>query len=353
MNKPCMSLNIEISELSDGRYAVFNRVSKKTYFIGEMEHSVLICLDGTIEIENLAKNFTRLKINDLESLINQFEKIGFLKGAEVKRKNSITRITMAVFNPNKYFKQNSLFVQIFSFIITYCSIPVFFLGVWLNRSYFREYILLLNNKFSITTIFVIILMTIVILIFHEISHVVIAKKYGVNVPEMGIILYWFMPGAYVNLSCVAFLKSKSKKICIFSAGILFNLLISGLALLGCRKVGSTIQLYLLWLGIDNFFNAIFNLFVSLKLDGYLILKEIIDEKNLRERSFQYLRSLGFSMLKKLGVFSKKDALNFYNYNTLNEERNANEGVYLAYGISALLYIPILILSIVLTWVSYL
>lgn len=353
MNKPCISVSIEISELSDGRYAVFNRSSKKTYFIGKMEYSVLISLDGAKKIEELIEDFPMLNIGDLQRLLNQFDKIGFLKGTEVKRKNTITRITMAVFNPNKYIKQNSLFVRIFSFILLYCSFPIMMFGIWLNRNNFGEYIHLINKTFSLTTIVYIVLMTIVVLFLHEVSHVVVARKYGVNVPELGIILYWFMPGAYVNLSCVAFLKSKRQKIYIFMAGILFNLLVSGLALIGCHRVGSTAQFYLLWLAIDNFFNALFNLFVSLKLDGYLILKEIIDEKNLRERSFQYLKSLLGRIIKQLGGFTNKDSHNFYNYKATNKESSINEGIYLAYGISALLYIPILILSIVLTWISYL
>ncbi|SHH74154.1 site-2 protease family protein [Clostridium grantii] len=347
MDIPCISSNILISELPDGKFSVFNRISKKTFFIGTVEHFVLVNLDGIKDLEHLNKICPQLSKSDLSSLISRFGKIGFLKGTEGKKKSSITRITLGLFNPNKIFHENSIFVRVFSFIVLYLAIPILIVGILLNKEFLPSYGLLIMESFSLYTIIVIVIITINMLFLHEISHVIVARRYGVNVPELGIILYWFMPGAFVNLSNTCALKSVLKRIKIFSAGIFFNLLISGISLCICCFIDENLKFYFIWLAIDNFFNAIFNLFIFLKMDGYLILKEIIEEEYLRERSISYIKSVIATFLSKRTA-KLKEGLEFYNYVDLKAGSATKKAVYITYGIFAFLYIPILLLSFLVT-----
>lgn len=62
----------------------------------------------------------------------------------------------------------------------------------------------------ITDVIVIYIGFIACLMIHELSHTIAARHYGVNVPEIGIMLYFFIPCAYTNISGINLLKSKKE-----------------------------------------------------------------------------------------------------------------------------------------------
>ena len=194
--KLLVSPYLDICKLPNSKYSVFNRNTKKTFFIGEFEYSVLERLDGcTNTIEQVCNEFEGVSYEKMEQLIECFARLGFLAtDDEKKRKQKFYRLTIAVFNPNKLFKYKGVVTEILAFVITYLSIPLFVLGLILSVDDMIKYYGHVINDFSAFNIVYILFIAIITLFLHEMSHVVVARKFGATIPEMGIILYWFMPG---------------------------------------------------------------------------------------------------------------------------------------------------------------
>jgi Zn-dependent protease len=173
------------------------------------------------------------------------------------------------------------------------------------------------------------------------SHVVVARKFGATIPEMGIILYWFMPGAFVNLSSIACIPRRINRIKVFMAGIFFNLALSGISLIICKVAG--VNFYLLWIAIDNIFNAFMNLLIFLKLDGYLVFKELVNEAYLYEGAISYTKSKFVSFV---GKKIKKEEVKFHNIKTKNDKEILDDAFKKIFGFISMSFIPILIVTMV-------
>lgn len=83
------------------------------------------------------------------------------------------------------------------------------------------------------------------------------------------------------------------------------------------------------------------------MDGYLVLQELLDEKNFLENAFKSLIS---EVTKKMPV-SKKEMP--YHINSVFNEKETSEyffhkAVLKSYSLCVLLFIPVIILSIILS-----
>ncbi|OCB78450.1 site-2 protease family protein [Flavobacterium crassostreae] len=144
---------------------------------------------------------------------------------------------------------------------------------------------------------------IIVLILHELGHTVSAQKFNVKVHELGFGIYSIFPVFYVDLGESWKLNIEKRTIINFS-GIFIQLI------LGCF-------FYILYLIQPedpifthifhaNFFIIILNLNPFLKFDGYWIISDLLNEKNLMEKSN--------NILKKIIAFKKvkeKQTVIFY------------------------------------------
>ncbi len=325
---------------------VFNKYTKKTYVLGNNEYSVLINLDGMTGIEELTKK-AKYSAERIDKLLQTFEGIGMLDSSTVNRKISIFKLTFCVLNPNKLFKSR-LLVNIISSILLYGTLPLLLFGIFLNIYFNNSLVNIFSDIISSaqTPSFLVTIPILLIVTFlHETGHTVAAKRYGVNVPELGIMLYWFMPAAYVNLTGVTLLKKKWQKLVIYLSGIVMNFMILSFILILRPFVYIKFQFLVSWFIADTLLGVIFNLFIFLKLDGYLVLKEMLEIPDLREKAFRYIK-VRIVEIVRTRLFNIQSDFKMQTYDdeyTLSEKR-----MLLCYGFISMMYIPIMLGSITLT-----
>jgi putative peptide zinc metalloprotease protein len=341
MNKPCISSQIEVFPRNDGSAEIFNKVNKKSYSIGRNEYNVLQNLNGIRTPEELSEISGIYTADMVCNLIAKFEKIGMIKGKEVKVKFNVLRIKKGIMNPNRILSRDNVLVKIIYFCIVYLSLPLFAAGLWSSRDQFGIILQNAGNSILTPSFLLILPISFLVLALHELAHAVVARYNNVNVAEFGIMLYWFMPCAYTNLNGIAFVTKKSTKLLILTAGILSNLGISGLGFLLLPLVSGRLYDLLLWFAASNVVITFTNLLVFLKFDGYFILEEFMGVKNLRENSFAFVRRRNRKLDYSSEVFDGEKL------DKSMDKEYLNNLVYWLYGVFSITYMPILIASVVL------
>jgi putative peptide zinc metalloprotease protein len=119
-------------------------------------------------------------------------------------------------------------------------------------------------------------------VVHEFAHGLVCKHYGGEVREMGLLFVLFAPLAYVDVTSSWRLESKWQRIHIAVAGILFELSVAALAIIGWGQVQTGVAAYLLY---NLFFTAsvstiAFNINPLMKFDGYYVLSDLVGRPNL-------------------------------------------------------------------------
>lgn len=128
---------------------------------------------------------------------------------------------------------------------------------------------------------------------HELGHALCCRRWGARVPEMGIMIYWFMPMGYCDVSAAAMLPRKRHRLYVSLAGIYVQALVGVLAVAIWRFVPMSVagRAYAIQLAALCLLANLLNLNPLLKLDGYFILTDLLETPNLRARAFRYLGSL--------------------------------------------------------------
>lgn len=128
-----------------------------------------------------------------------------------------------------------------------------------------------------------------ILILHELGHSFAARKYNVNVKEIGFGIYYILPVFYVDLN-EAWKLEKNKRVIINLSGIYLQLF-SGILLFLLSVIFKNQSNILMNLYFINLSIVILNLNPFLKFDGYWILSDLINENDLNKTSNLVIKDL--------------------------------------------------------------
>jgi multidrug resistance efflux pump len=163
---------------------------------------------------------------------------------------------------------------------------------------------------------------------HEFAHGVTCKHFGGEVHELGIMLIYFQPAFYCNVSDAWLFPDKAKRLCVGLAGPYFELLLWALAVFTWRL--TDLDLWANYVALivmaGSGLKTLLNLSPVLKLDGYYVLSDYLDIPNLRRRSFRYIGGL---MKRLWGRAGGRD----------EEMTPPERRVYLAYGLLAVVPSP--------------
>ena len=179
------------------------------------------------------------------------------------------------------------------------------------------------NPWIILEYYTIMLFTVV---GHEFAHALTCKKYGGEVHKMGIMLYYFTVCAYADTSDAWLFKERYKRIITSLNGPLFSLFVASLCLWLYYMVtpitpgktclihswlwsaGSHIGLHnaihpvmaqiLIMIMAANLLLSLFNILPFTEMDGYYILSDLLNSRNLRMRSMAYVLNFFRRLLKK-------------------------------------------------------
>ncbi len=173
--------------------------------------------------------------------------------------------------------------KIWNKILLFCWLPVFILGVRI----------LLSGKwrgpdgdFGIFYGYLILAFG---LLMHELGHAAASLAYGGRFYEMGIMLHYFLPGAYVMISYDN-VKNRMKRAQISAAGIESNMLLAGICLC-LLKMGLLDPIALL---IGAFFNvmvAVSNCCLIDGLDGMGLYQEFLG-RGFLDKAWMLVRDSG-------------------------------------------------------------
>ena len=209
---------------------------------------------------------------------------------EQKRKQrfaSLLFLKIRLFNPDPFLRQTlHLFAWIFSPLGALIWIAAFIWGLqalienWANFADTSRSILGWSNLPYLY------LSLIITKVFHEFGHAYACRRYGREVPEMGIMLLVFNPLPYVDASsCYAFAR-KYQRVVVGIAGMAVELFIAAIAVKIWAEGSDGILTRVAYnVAVTASVGALlFNLNPLLRFDGYHILCDLLETPNLQGRS---------------------------------------------------------------------
>ncbi len=141
------------------------------------------------------------------------------------------------------------------------------------------------------------------MVMHELGHMFACLAYGGQVFEVGVMLQFFMPGAYVLMN-VSNIKKRMRRIQVSAAGIEMNLLLTAIFLVLSVRF-ETLSGFFLGASIQNVFLALLNLTFVNGFDGMTIMSELLGVEGLADRAKRITKSnLRKRRLRKDGVSGK-------------------------------------------------
>lgn len=138
---------------------------------------------------------------------------------------------------------------------------------------------------------------------HELGHALALRRYGCEVPEVGINFFMFVPMPYVDASASNRLVNRWQRARISAAGISVELVLAAFAAIIWLTVedGWIRQAAFVVMSLGGLSTLLFNGNPLMKLDGYYVLCDSLDLPNLAGRSGKVLghfwRSLAFRALR--------------------------------------------------------
>lgn len=126
---------------------------------------------------------------------------------------------------------------------------------------------------------------------HEFAHGLTCKRFGGHVHEMGLLLIYFQPAFYCNVSDAWLFAEKSKRLWVSISGPYFELFLWALAVIIWRvtEPGMWPSAVALVVVATSAVRHFINLNPLIKLDGYYLLSDALGIHNLRARAFGYLK----------------------------------------------------------------
>ncbi len=121
---------------------------------------------------------------------------------------------------------------------------------------------------------------------HELGHALMLRRFGCEVPEVGVNFFMFVPMPYVDASASNKLSSRAQRALVAAAGIMVELALAalGLALWLAVEDGLVRELAFTLMTLGGLSTLLFNGNPLMKFDGYFVACDALDLPNLAQRS---------------------------------------------------------------------
>ncbi len=248
---------------------------------------------------------------DVVQLLSQLYKSGLLRGdrladiealSEVRKTekakktrqqwSSFLFLKIPLFNPDPFLRKTiGLFSWCFSSVGIVLWLIVLGLGIQslaLNWGAFRD---VSEGLLGLSNLPLLYLAMIITKSLHEFGHAYACRRYGREVPEMGIMLLVFNPLPYMDASASYAYTHKYRRVMVGLAGMYVELFVAGLAILYWAHSGEGTASRLAYnMAITaSVSTLLFNLNPLLRFDGYHILTDLSETPNLQMRSQQLIK----------------------------------------------------------------
>ncbi len=162
-------------------------------------------------------------------------------------------------------------------------------GIYLAASSWRELSEALGGAFLPQNWFWLLIITIGLKAIHELWHGIATQKFGGVVPEWGIqLIVWISPLAYVDATSSWAFPSRRHRVIVAAAGMLVELTMAVAALhyWAHSSPGLGREMALNIVVSASFVTLLFNANPLMRFDGYYILSDLLDLRNLGQRGQQ-------------------------------------------------------------------
>ncbi|QDH21724.1 daptide biosynthesis intramembrane metalloprotease [Saccharibacillus brassicae] len=326
---------VEFHETENNSFMIKHKLLNKYIKVGRREADYLKLLISHPEDSERERLYQgELTEKERRYLMEKFEEWGFLQTEAEEmpaKKRDMTLIKLFRFNPNRWLEKNLYIIRILLHPVAVAAYGLLMLGALYMMMSDPD----LVNRISLNGIgikegLILYLMMIATTAFHEMSHAAVCKKYGGSVPETGVMLFYFGPAMFCDVSSTYLFKKKRHKLAVLFAGIYSQWMmtaISAITFYGLLQAGIEAPL-LLYYSIANLGMSLLNLIPLVKLDGYWMLCHSLGIVNLRQKAFRAVFS------KILPRSKRKDGMK------ANAERPFEKRVLLLYGIAAAAFTPL-------------
>ncbi len=166
-------------------------------------------------------------------------------------------------------------------------------------------------------------------LLHEMGHVLACRRFRVEVKSVGLLFYFFNPGAFSDISGAWMLPDRWQRIVISLGGLYLEALVWMAAVFTWHFAPETIASNIAFVTMIVLSpRFLFNLVPLLRLDGYWVLCDLLQMNNLRAKSFGYL-------LSKLPVTGTA-------FRPWRKPSRTESIILLGYGVSALAFIILML-----------
>lgn len=135
------------------------------------------------------------------------------------------------------------------------------------------------------------ILSLVAIVLHEFGHGLTCKRFGGEVHDLGVMLIFFNPAMYCNVSDAYLFENRRHKLYVTAAGGFVELWIWAVASVAWAATlpGTGIHDFAFKLIVVSGVSTLaFNFNPLMKLDGYYALLDVLGVANLRDRSFEWL-----------------------------------------------------------------
>jgi multidrug resistance efflux pump len=322
---PARRSDLVLREMGDGQYVAKDPCTGTYFRLGEVEYGLLGLFDGLRTDEDIRQEFERrfgepLSADDLRDFTDMVTKRGLIGAAPAAGRSAPTTAefdddeddeTTAATRAGKPQRQSWLYWRQSLFdpdrMLNWLEPklrPVWtpaFLAVSLCVILFAGTIAW-SNRFALTSSFaqavrwetlVLVWLTLVLVtLCHEFAHGLTCKHFGGEVHEIGVMVMFFTPCFFCNVSDAWLMPRKSRRLWITLAGGYCDLCVWALAVFVWRvTMPGTLVNHLAWVVLSICGTRIFfNFNPLLKLDGYYLLSDWLEIPNLQKLALPYWMS---------------------------------------------------------------
>ncbi len=294
-----------IFKQNDFGILIRNTENASTFSIGKREAFVLQKLDGKNSLEDLKQELTQMMTGkEVEKFVLLIQNKGFLEDTIAQKRFNITRILFPLTTSFSLIEKGLFSKYYVRFLLYGSLLSIIVIGLLLHSHFQEIFVKTLRTNYFKWEILPIYLITILFLGFvHELSHAVTIIDAGGSVFELGFALNYLNPSFYIDITGVHKIPDKNKRLKVWIAGIAIQSIILGPCLCLAFLPYSILYENYILIAVNgiNMGMIILNLLFLIKLDGYHILCEFIEIKNLKEKAVDYIEHEKVSDMKNLNI----------------------------------------------------
>ncbi|HYN08478.1 MAG TPA: HlyD family efflux transporter periplasmic adaptor subunit [Vicinamibacterales bacterium] len=332
----------------DATFVVKDPVSRRFFRFGDLEYFIARQLDGSTPLDEISRRVENrfgyaVALDDLNVCLEQLRHCGLLEDpqsatehrrARTALGSSLLYLRLRAFDPDRTLDRSLPYLSfVFTRSFMVCSAAMLLLALGITAAGWREITRDIGGLYRFDAVLLAWLTVVAVTIAHELAHAFTCKRFGGQVHEIGLLLIYFQPAFYCNVSDAWLFPEKSRRLWVMFAGVCLDLIVWALATIAWRLTDADTYVHFLALVVmaTSAVKTLFNLNPLIKLDGYYLLSDALEIPNLRQKSFAYLKTLGTSVARMVGLSEQRTS-------QMTREPDARlRRVYVAYGILAAVY----------------